>query len=94
MGNACKQIRCGMKKISSVTACRQAVIDKDSELIKNQAHTIKGGAANLTAKKLSEIAFGLENIGKSGELKGADNLIHKFEKEFSRLEVYLNDRQI
>ena len=22
MGNACKQIRCGMKKISSVTACR------------------------------------------------------------------------
>ena len=73
---------------------RQAVIDKDSELIKNQAHTIKGGAANLTAKKLSEIAFELENIGKSGELKGADNLIHKFEKEFSRLEVYLNDRQI
>ena len=72
---------------------RQAIIDKDSEVIKNQAHTIKGGAANLTAIKLSEIAFELENIGKSGELKGTDNLIHKFEKEFSRLEVYLEGKE-
>jgi len=73
---------------------RQAIIDKDTEVIKNQAHTIKGGAANLTAKKLSEIAFELETIGTSGKLKEADELMNKFEKEFSRLEVYLEGRQI
>lgn len=73
---------------------RQAIIDKDSEVIKNQAHTIKGGAANLTAEKLSKIAFELESIGTSKELKNAENLLNKFEKEFFRLEVYLEDRQI
>ncbi|MCP3900402.1 MAG: hypothetical protein GY707_11890, partial [Desulfobacteraceae bacterium] len=73
---------------------QKAIIDKDSEVIRTQAHTIKGGASNLTAKKLSEIAFELEKIGTSGELKEADNLMNKFEKEFSRLEVYLEDRQV
>ncbi|MCP3872873.1 MAG: hypothetical protein GY699_06925, partial [Desulfobacteraceae bacterium] len=73
---------------------QKAIIDKDSEVIKKQAHTIKGGAANLTAIKLSEIAFELEKMGTSKELKDADNLINKFEKEFSRLALYLEDRQI
>ncbi|MCP3873963.1 MAG: response regulator [Desulfobacteraceae bacterium] len=71
---------------------RQAIIDKDFEVIKSQAHTIKGGAANLTAIKLSEIAFEIEKMGTSKELKDADNLMNKFEKEFSRLEDYLEDR--
>jgi len=73
---------------------RQAIIDKNSEVIKRQAHTIKGGSANLTAKKLSEIAFELEKIGTSGKFKEADNLMKNFEEEFSRLEVYLEERQI
>jgi len=59
-----------------------------------QAHTIKGGAANLTAKTLSEIAFEIEKIRTSGKLKEADKLMNKFVKEFSRLEVDLEDRQI
>ncbi len=71
---------------------RQAIIDSDYEAIKKEAHAIKGGAANLTAQELSEIALELENIGKSGELPGATDAMDRFEKEFARLESYLETR--
>ncbi|MCP4673205.1 MAG: Hpt domain-containing protein [Desulfobacula sp.] len=75
-----------------IKTLRQAIIDSDPDVVKKEAHTIKGGAANITANELSKIAFELENIGKSGELKGAADVMDRFEKEFSSLEVYLEDK--
>ena len=72
---------------------RQAIIDKNPEVLKKEAHSIKGGAANLTANGLSKIAFELENIGKSGELKGAADVMDKFEIEFSRLKMFLGAQE-
>ncbi len=75
-----------------IKALRQAIIDSDPAVITKEAHAIKGGAANLTAKSLSEVAFELEKMGKSGELEGADGIMDRFEKEFSRLEIYLEGK--
>jgi PAS domain S-box-containing protein len=69
----------------------QAINDKDLEIVKKEAHTLKGGAANLTAQGLSRIASELEDMGKSGKPQGMDKVLEKFEKEFMRLEIFLKD---
>ncbi len=67
---------------------RQAVSDGDAELVRREAHSIKGGAANLTADELSKIAFKLENIGQSEVLEEGFEVLGRLEKEFQRLEAY------
>ncbi len=69
----------------------QAINDKDLEIVKKEAHTLKGGAANLTAQGLSRIASELEDMGKSGKPQGMEKVLEKFEKEFLRLEMFLKD---
>jgi len=67
---------------------RQAISDGDAETVWKEAHSIKGGAANLTADELSGVAFELENIGKSGVLEESGKVLERLEKEISRLKVY------
>jgi len=76
-----------------ISLIRQAISDGNAETVRKESHSIKGGAANLTAKELSEIAFELENIGKSGDLKEGINALERLKKEFQRLEVYTNDKR-
>ena len=79
---------------SQIKRIRQAISDGDAEAVRREAHSIKGGAANLTANDLSGIAFELENIGKSGMLEeeGIDAL-QKLEREFFRLERFVAKRE-
>ncbi len=65
-----------------------AISDGDAELVKREAHSIKGGAANLTANELSGIAFELENIGKSNTLEASTVILERLEKEFYRLDAF------
>lgn len=71
-----------------IETLRQAVSDGDAELVRREAHSIKGGAANLTADELSKIAFKLENIGQSEVLEEGFEVLGRLEKEFQRLEAY------
>ncbi|MBW1908477.1 MAG: PAS domain S-box protein [Deltaproteobacteria bacterium] len=50
---------------SQIGTLRKAISDGDAEVVRSEAHSIKGGAANLTADALSKVALELENIGKS-----------------------------
>jgi len=77
---------------AQIGTIRQAISDGDADQIREEAHSIKGGAANLTADNLSEVALELENIGKSGVLEGGIPVIERLEKELHRLEVYVNNR--
>ena len=77
---------------SQIGAMRQAISDGDAEVVRREAHSIKGGAANLTANELSRIAFELENIGKSGMLEGGIDALQKLEREFFRLERFFAKR--
>ncbi len=77
---------------SQIETIRRAMSDGNTGAIADEAHSIKGGAANLCANKLSGIAFELEKIGKSGNLESAAAAHAKLENEFLRLETYVKNR--
>ncbi|MBW2119167.1 MAG: Hpt domain-containing protein [Deltaproteobacteria bacterium] len=60
-------------------------------MVRSEAHSIKGGAANLTADALSKVALELENIGKSNVLEGGIKVLERLENEFHHLEVYARE---
>ncbi|MGM0427003.1 MAG: PAS domain S-box protein, partial [Thermodesulfobacteriota bacterium] len=63
----------------------QALFRDDFEKIKREAHTIKGGAANLVAQKLSMIALDLEKSAESNDLKGCERHLEMLAKELELL---------
>jgi two-component system, sensor histidine kinase and response regulator len=67
---------------------RKAISDGDMEVVRSQAHSIKGGAANLTAMDLSEVALGLEKMAKTGTKDGSLDVLSRLEQEFTRLETF------
>jgi HPt (histidine-containing phosphotransfer) domain-containing protein len=67
----------------------KAVSDGNIEVVRREAHTIKGGAAMLTANDLSRVASELEQIAKYGSLEGSTGIIERIEKEFNRLVDYV-----
>ena len=75
-----------------IKTIRKAISDGDAEVVRREGHSIKGGAENLTADKLADIAFELENIGKHGTLEGGANTLEKLEREFFRLEYFITER--
>ena len=77
---------------SQIGIIRQAISEGDAEVVRREAHSIKGGAANLTADALSKIAFELENIGRSGVLEKSIETLEKLEQAFSRLERFAKNR--
>jgi len=77
---------------TQIGTIRQGISDGDAEVIRREAHTIKGCAANLTADVLSGMASELEKIGKSGVLEGGPEVLERLEREFFRLQAYAGDR--
>ncbi len=75
---------------SQIITLRQAISYKDADVIRQEAHSIKGGAANLAANDLSKIAHELELIGKSEHLEGSNKVLKKLEKEFNRMQLYFD----
>jgi CheY-like chemotaxis protein len=73
---------------AQIETIHQAISNGDAEVVWEEAHSIKGGAANLTAAKLSKIAFELEKVGKSGTLEEAGEVLERLKKEFYRLENF------
>jgi HPt (histidine-containing phosphotransfer) domain-containing protein len=79
---------------SQIEIIRQAISEGDAEVVGKEAHSIKGGAGNLTADELSKIALELENIGKSGNLEEGAQTLGRLEKEFRFLKAYVGNRSI
>jgi CheY-like chemotaxis protein/HPt (histidine-containing phosphotransfer) domain-containing protein len=77
---------------NQINIIHQAIADSDAETVRRESHSIKGGAANLTAKDLSGAAFALEMLGKSGALKGAGETLDNVKKEFQRLAAYAGEK--
>ena len=63
----------------------KALAAADPENLRKEAHSIKGGAAVLTAGPLMEIAAALEAIGRSGDLAGGEEAFSLLEGESSRI---------
>ena len=77
---------------SQIKLISQAISNGDAEVVRKEAHSIKGGAANLTADEFSAIAFELEKVGKSGMLEGGMDVLEKLEREFFRLKHFVAKR--
>jgi HPt (histidine-containing phosphotransfer) domain-containing protein len=52
-----------------------------------QAHAMKGGAANVGAIRVAEVARELELLAKSGSLTGAEDLVAHLRREIEALEA-------
>ncbi len=72
-----------------VETIRSALAQGDMARVMEEAHSIKGGAANLCASALSEVASELEKIGKNGMVKEGAQALERLEYEFYRLEQYV-----
>ncbi len=66
----------------------RAMNEGDAETVMKESHSLKGGAANLAAEKLSMISLELEKMGRAGTLEMGIDVIGRLEKELYRLEVY------
>ncbi len=67
----------------------EAIAREDSERVGMEAHSIKGGAANLRADPLSNIAFQLETMAKSGKMKSGIKILERLDKELGSLRRFM-----
>jgi len=70
-----------------VATMRAALERGDAETLRREAHSMKGGAANLTAMNLSRAAAAVENCGRGQQLEHAADLLDDLEQELLRLQV-------
>jgi two-component system, sensor histidine kinase and response regulator len=69
----------------------EAIRNGNAETVHKEAHSIKGGAANICADDLSKTALEMELLGKSGSVDSGDEVLTRMEKEFVRLDEYYRD---
>jgi PAS domain S-box-containing protein len=70
---------------------RQAMDSEDFELLNRAAHTIKGSMRYFGAQGVFDRAFGLEQLGASKSLEGAEELYGLLKQELARLLPHLTD---
>lgn len=66
----------------------KAISDGDADVVRMVAHSIKGGAANLTAYNLAKVASELEKVVTSAGLEECSEPFEKLEEEFHLLEIF------
>jgi CheY-like chemotaxis protein/HPt (histidine-containing phosphotransfer) domain-containing protein len=79
---------------AQIESIREHIAHKDLRLIASEAHTIKGGAANLLAVKLSDIAAELEIAARKEPSEMTTDLVDALEEECNRLRAYLEQTRL
>lgn len=69
---------------------REALDRADAEILRREAHAIKGGAANLVAGELSSAAAELEKTAKSGLLGEVPGRLERLEMAYRRLDAFVH----
>lgn len=69
----------------------EKVKEADFEKIKFESHNIKGGALNLSAKRLASEAKNLEDAAKKREKESTYTILLKLKAEFQAFKVELNN---
>lgn len=77
---------------SQINAIQQAVLNQDYKSVAKQAHSIKGGAGNLTADKVAGVASDLEKAAIRQQGEPIRHLVELLEEKIQQLETYLQDR--
>jgi CheY-like chemotaxis protein len=79
---------------SQIRSIRQAFLSLDFTEIAKEAHSIKGGAANLTANKVAGMASALEKAADLQQVELVKQLADELEEQFQQLETYLQNEDI
>jgi signal transduction histidine kinase/DNA-binding response OmpR family regulator/HPt (histidine-containing phosphotransfer) domain-containing protein len=70
-----------------IDALQNALAEGDALLVRRQAHTIKGAAANVSAPALGAVAYQLEQAGETADLVGADRLAVQLREQFALVQA-------
>lgn len=69
----------------------QAIKQQDAAEVRHHAHTLKGSAANIGAIELPALCYELENMGRAGELEGAEAIFSQIQTSYTNLSSAVND---
>jgi HPt (histidine-containing phosphotransfer) domain-containing protein len=72
-----------------MSALREAVSQRDAGGVERAAHSLKGCVGNFAALGAIEAAAALENLGRAGDLAGAEHAYALLEVEIERLKPAL-----
>jgi len=64
---------------------REAVEAGDAAGVQRVAHTLKGSSGNMGAARMSDICAELQDVGASGDLARAPDLLEGLEEEYGRV---------
>ena len=73
-----------------LAALHQAVARGDARTLEQEAHTLKGSAATLGARRLAAICEELQARGRAGDMPGASALLPQLDAEFARVRTALS----
>ncbi len=76
---------------ADLTAIEESVASGDTEKTANTAHSLKGAAACLEAKRVRELTAQLEEMGRSDDLQEADSCLTELRHEIQRCLEYVPD---
>jgi two-component system sensor histidine kinase/response regulator len=77
------------KAEAQVQILNNALDQQDRETLRQEAHKIRGGAANLTAMPLARAAEGLEKMAPSGAFADLVEQVARLKQEFDRLKQFM-----
>ena len=75
--------------IQQIQIMRQALAEGNFEVVRAQAHALKGGAANLTAYRLADLAARIELSAVPASSGHLASLLEDLQREIGRIEIYL-----
>ena len=68
-----------------LASLREAIESGDASSVKRVAHTLKGSCGNMGAQRMAALCARLQDIGASGYLTHAPELLKQLEAEFERV---------
>jgi HPt (histidine-containing phosphotransfer) domain-containing protein len=72
-------------------AIRAGVRQADAHVVERAAHSLKGALATMAADAAAEEAFRLEQLGRSGTLEGAAEILAALERQVQEVTQALQD---
>lgn len=87
-----KEIACIFAQSSQdwLVQLREALARQDADQVRRIAHTLKGSASNFMARPVTEAAFRLESLGRSGDLSAAPDALAALELQVHELRKALD----
>jgi two-component system sensor histidine kinase/response regulator len=71
-----------------LAALRSEAANGETESLARRAHALKGAAASLSIKSISELALEIETRGRNQDLTGLDSVLNRLETEFAQLDHF------